>query len=114
MAKERGRASRQAAALLIKRVTYVYGGSRALLSTLSPLPQEQEAVRVVELSLRSAGEAGRRCKPARAASGFSADERAGEKKRAACFNLVWYFGECFALALGGVGVGGACPSPPKR
>lgn len=67
------------------RMTYVYGGSWALLSTLSPLPQEQEAVSVIELSLRSAGKAGRRYKPARAASGprlryeFNTDERAGDK-----------------------------------
>lgn len=55
------------------RMTYVYGGSWALLSTLSPLPQEQEAVWVIELSLRSAGKAGRLCKPARAASGPGLD-----------------------------------------
>lgn len=55
------------------RMTYVYGGSWALLPTLSPLPQEQEAVWVIELSLRSAGRAGRRCKPAGAASGPALD-----------------------------------------
>lgn len=97
-------------------MTYVYGGSWALLSTLSPLPQEQEAVWFIELSLRSAAKAGWRCKPVRAAPGPGLDRSSALTRERVTKNephVSTWFGILEMRRSSGANASPACLSPPK-